>query len=271
MQLAIGENAWWGTSVDRVEGIKATSEIGFDGYSIFPVDLTPQLRRSMREVLNSSKMVPSTFTTVVTSLADWNADVRKFTVNWAKNQVDIGYDFGFKIMIMVPGEYVWAKQEIDPKVQWNWLLEGVREIADYAKSLGIVIGLEAETPPYSMLRTVDTLVKFVDDAQHPAVMANVDTVHMFVLGDSPQEMKRLKGKLVDVHLADTNEKVHHHHPPGSGIIPLREYIKALKEIGFEGPINVEIEWTPYPDKIHEWVRDAYTASTKMFEELGIPR
>ncbi len=269
MELSISENAWWGTAVDRVGGIRVAKDCGFDSYCIFTVDLTPQLKRSMREALQETGLTCSNFTVVLTSLIDLNAEIRRLTINWAKRQVDIGYDFGSAKQILVPGEYVWERQEVDPKVQWGWAVEGIREIADYAHGLGIETGLEFETPKHNIINSVETLSKMLDDIGRPYVKGNVDFVHMYVVGDAPETLTKLKGRLLNVHFADCKGRVHAHWPPGSGVVPLREYLSALKGIGYTGAIQMELEWSPEPAKIVDWVRDGYVSTARMMRELGM--
>jgi D-psicose/D-tagatose/L-ribulose 3-epimerase len=269
VELSISENAWWGTAIDRVEGIRVAKRCGFDSYCIFTVDLTPQLRRKMRKTLQETGLPCSNISVVLTSLIDLNSEIRRLTIDWAKRQVDIGYDFGTTKQILVPGEYVWERQEVDPKVQWGWAVEGIREIADYANGLGIETGLEFETPKHNIINSVDTLVKMLDDIDRPYVKGNVDFVHMYVVGDAPETLQKLKGRLLNVHFADCKGRVHAHWPPGAGVVPLKEYLAALKDIGYTGAIQMELEWSPEPAKIVEWVKDGYDSTARMMRELGM--
>jgi D-psicose/D-tagatose/L-ribulose 3-epimerase len=271
MKLALNENTWWGTSIDRAEGIRLAKRFGFDAYGVFMQDITPQLKKRMRETLQEVGLPVSTSLTVAPSLGDWNTEIRRMTVQWAKTQMDTGYDLGSKIMIVVPGEYLWEKQEIKPEVQYGWVIEGLRELGDYARSLDMRIGLECETPTYNMLRTIDDLVRMIHDAAHPAIKANVDLVHMFVVGDTPASMEKLKSDLINVHVADCHGRRHAHHPPGRGVVPLKEDLKTLKRMGFGGALEVELEWSPEPEKINEWVEEGYSTTARLMSELQIKR
>jgi D-psicose/D-tagatose/L-ribulose 3-epimerase len=269
MKLGLVENAWWGTKVDRVTGIKIARAYGFDNYSILMQDMTPRLRRRMRKTLEDEGLPVSSFLSVATSLEDWNTDIRRYTVEWLKGQIDVGYDFNARTMILVPGEYIWAKQEIKPEVQWRWTVESLREVGDHAKSLDIEIGLECETPKHNMLRTIDDLVRMIKDVRHPAIKANVDLVHMYVVGDEPKDLEKLKGKLLNVHLSDCHARRHEHSPPGRGAVPLMDDLKTLKKLGFDGTLDLELEWCPEPDRVREWVKEGYVETARMMEGLKI--
>lgn len=269
MELSVSENAWWGTAIDRVKGIRVAKQCGYDSYCVFTTDLTPQLRRSMRDAMREEGLPCSNFTVVVTSLIDLNAEIRRMTIDWAKRQADIGFDFGSSKMILVPGEYVWEEQEVPPKVQWDWAVEGIREIADYADSLGIKTGLEFETPKHNIINSVESVVRMLDDVGRQYVQGNLDFVHMYVVGDGPEAVSKLKGRLLNVHFADCKGRKHAHWPPGSGVVPLKEYLAALRSIGYQGAIQMELEWSPEPAKIVEWVQDGYNSTAKMMKELGM--
>jgi D-psicose/D-tagatose/L-ribulose 3-epimerase len=269
MKLGLVENAWWGTKIDRITGIKIAKEYGFDNYAILMQDMTPRLRRRMRKTLENEGLPVSSFLSVATSLEDWNREIRRYTVEWLKRQIDIGYDFDAKTLILVPGEYIWAQQEIRPEVQWEWAVDGLREVGDHAKSLGIEIGLECETPKHNMLRTIDDLVRIIKDARHPAIKANVDLVHMYIVGDEPRSLEKLRGKLLNVHVSDCHGRKHAHLPPGRGVVPLGEALTMLKKMAFNGTLDVELEWSPQPDRIKEWVKEGYDETAKLMDELKI--
>jgi D-psicose/D-tagatose/L-ribulose 3-epimerase len=269
VRLGLAENAWWGTPVDRVTGIKLAKQFGFDTYCVLTWGLNPQLKKEMRSMLREVELPVDSFFVLATSLVDPNIEVRRFTIEFLKRQVDVGYDFDSKTMLLVPGEYLWEKGEVKPEVQWSWLVEGTREVADYASGLGIDIALECETPPYNILRSFDDMLRLIREANHPSIKANIDTVHAFVVGDSPGSIERLAGRIASVHLCDTNERRHAHYPPGRGIAPLKEDLEALKKVSYSGSVNLELENAPEPEKIVEWVVEGYRATDGLMTELNI--
>ena len=274
MQLALTENAWWGTSVDRVEGIKIAHEIGFDSYAIFTQDVqgrsfTPEVKKQMRDAMNEFGFPCVSVCTILNSMIDWNADIRKATIKWAKDQIDTGYDFGSKKMIVVPTEYLWEKAEVKPEVQWGYAVDALRELGDYARSLGVEIGLESEPYKNNLINNIDSQLSFLNAVGHASVKANVDFVHMHVVHDPPSSMQKLGDRIINVHLADTNGPNHAHYVPGSGVVPIREDLEVLKKIGSNPSIGIEIENLPEPEKIHYSVKQAYEASAKIMDELGV--
>ena len=269
MKLGLIENCWWNSSVDPVEGIKIAKEMGFNSYDIFLFNTSVQTRRAQREAFREFEMPCSSFIVAANGLTDFVPEARKFTVQYVKQQIEIGYDFRSPTMVLVLGNYVYEKREFKPEEQWNWALEGVREIADYSKSLGIEIALEYVPYVFYLLDSVDHMTKFIADANHSAVKANADLSHLFLMGDAPESLENLRGKIINIHFSDCDGKVHGDLPPGRGAVPLRKYLKVLKDIGVSCPVSIELQWPSDPVQIRSWVFEAYSETDKMLRELGL--
>jgi len=63
--------------------------------------------------------------------------------------------------------------------------------------------------------------------------------------------------------------VHNDWPPGMGSAPLDKYLKVLHEVGYNEVISIELEFAKNPDKIVEWVTDAYKGANKIMQELNL--
>jgi D-psicose/D-tagatose/L-ribulose 3-epimerase len=113
--------------------------------------------------------------------------------------------------------------------------------------------------------------KFLNDVDHPAVKANADVSHLHVRKIPPGELGKLKEEIVSVHFSDNDGKVHGDLPPGKGNAPLKEYLKILKEMNFNGVVSIELEYCPNPDTVVDWVKEAYVSTVRMMDELGISR
>ncbi len=172
-------------------------------------------------------------------------------------------------MVLVLGSYSYEQREFKPELQWNWALAGVREIADYCRSLGIEIALEYVPYRLYLLNSVAEMCRFIGEVDHPSVKANADISHLYLMGDAPRSLERLRGKVINVHFSDCDGKVHGDLPPGRGVVPLKDYLVSLKETGVVCPVSIELQWPDDPRKIREWVTEAYTQTSRMMNELGI--
>jgi sugar phosphate isomerase/epimerase len=113
------------------------------------------------------------------------------------------------------------------------------------------------------------MVRFVDECNHPRVRANIDVSHLVLADASPLEVAKLKGKAIHVHISDCDGKVHGDLPPGRGVVKFAPYLQAIKELGIDGSVSIELEYSPDPSKIVQWVEEAYTATDKLMRQVGL--
>ena len=43
----------------------------------------------------------------------------------------------------------------------------------------------------------------------------------------------------------------------------------IKALGIDGAISIELEYSPEPSKITEWVDEAYTATDRLMRQVGL--
>ena len=158
---------------------------------------------------------------------------------------------------------------IPPEEQWQTGVGHLRNLADRAAELGLEIAIELEPFPLSLVNNVDTMVRFLDDVAHPAVKANIDVSHLVLADVAPEELRRLKGRTAHVHISDCDGKVHGDLPPGRGVVSFEPYLREIKDLEIDGVVSVELEYSPEPDRIVEWVEEAYTATDRLMRDVGL--
>src|SRR5207253_4870 len=119
-------------------------------------------------------------------------------------------------------------------------VRNVRELGKYAADLGLQIALELEPFKLSLVRDVDSMVRFLDDVDHAAVKANIDVSHLALSGVRPEELRRLKGKAIHVHFSDCDGKVHGDLPPGRGVVNFAPYLQEIRALGIDGTVSIEL-------------------------------
>jgi sugar phosphate isomerase/epimerase len=206
---------------------------------------------------------------VAVGLVDFNPSVRRFHVQRVRAYLDLAYEYEAKNVLLVLGEYIWNQEVIPPEEQWRTGVETVRELAKYAQDLGLVLALELEPFKLSLVNSVDTMVRFLDDVNHPGAKANIDVSHLQLSGVKPEELRRLKGKATHVHISDCDGKVHGDLPPGRGVVNFEPYLREIKALEIDGAISIELEYSPQPERIVEWVEEAYRETDKLLQKLGL--
>lgn len=271
MKLGLINSAWLGTSVGTAHGIQLTKEIGFDCIDIFadPLETTPQELRILQETCANNDLPVVSTVCCALGIADFNDAVRRFHIERAKRFLDLGYALRGKNLLLVAGEYIWNQEVIAPKDQWNWAVEGVRDVGVYAGELGLEIALEIEPFALSIVNTVDKMDGFLTEVGLPQVKANVDISHLALARDQAEKIAKLSGRIAHVHISDCDGIKHGDLPPGRGVVDFPPYLQALANAGFTGTISIELEYSPEPEKIVDWVREAYGATSSIMNGLGI--
>src|SRR3954464_1231279 len=259
MRLGLINSAWVQANQPTVYGLQKTKEIGFDTVDIFvdPLDIDIRERRLIKRECDRLQLPIISIACVAVGLIDFNPSVQRFHLDRVKKYLDLAYEYEAKNVLLVLGEYIWEQQVIPPVEQWQTGVRNLRELGKYAADLGVQIALELEPFELSLVNNVESMVRFLDDVNHPAVKANIDVSHLQLSGTAAEELRRLEGKAIHVHLSDCDGKVHGDLPPGRGIVNFAPYLREIKALGLQGAISVELEYAPRPDRIIDWVREAY--------------
>jgi sugar phosphate isomerase/epimerase len=271
MKLGLINSAWAQAGRDTSFGIQMTKKLGFDSIDIFtdPLDIDVRERLRIKRECDRAGLPIISVACVAVGLVDFNPSVQRFHLQRCRAFLDLVYEFDAKNLLLVLGEYIWEQQVIPPKEQWEIAVKNLRELGKYAADLGVQIALELEPFKLSLLNNVDNMVRFIDDVNHPAVRANIDVSHLQLAHVPPQELRRLKGKAIHVHISDCDGKVHGDLPPGRGVVDFVPYLQEIKALGIDGAISIELEYSPEPDKIVDWVREAYESTDELLRQTGL--
>lgn len=271
MKLGLINSAWVQADQPTVFGLRKTKELGFDCIDIFadPLDLDVCERRRIKDECDVLDLPIVSIACVAVGLIDFNGSVQRFHLERCKRYLDLVYEYQAKNLLLVLGEYIWNQEVIPPAEQWKTAIDNCRRLGDYAQHLGVEIALELEPFPLSLLNNVDNMVRFIDDCGHPAVRANIDISHLCLAKVPPEELRRLQGKAIHVHISDCDGIKHGDLPPGRGVVPFAPYLDEIKRLGIDGAISIELEYSPEPDRIVQWVTEAYRETDKLMRAAGL--
>jgi D-psicose/D-tagatose/L-ribulose 3-epimerase len=273
MKLGLINSAWSPAGRGTAFGLRKSKEIGFDTIDITaeadPLVIDAKERRLIRETCAKLELPIISVCCVALGLTDFNPAVQRWHVDRAKRYLDMVYEFGGRNLLLVLGEYVWMQQVIPPAAQWEFAVNNVRELGQHAAGLGLEIVMELEPFKLSLLNSVGAMVRFLRDVNLPnTVRANCDISHLHLVRAPVSDVKKLKGLIAHVHLSDCDGKVHGDLPPGRGVTPIKKYLAAIRDTGYDGVVSIELEFSPQPDKIIEWVTEAYRETDKIMQSLG---
>lgn len=271
MKLGIINSAFAQAGVDTETGLHHIADIGFDCVDIFTeaVGISDQEVKVVAKTCEERGLEITSVVVVAAGMADFNEPVRRFHIDRCKRFVDLARQWSASNVLLVLGEYMWQREVIPPEAQWEWAIAGCRELGDYAMKAGVEIALELEPFRLSLLNDVDSMLRFITECDHESIKANIDISHLVLADVSPRELHRLKGFAAHVHISDCDGKVHGDLPPGRGVVKFLPYLQAIKELGMDGAISIELEYSPDPSRIVEWVREAHDKTAELMDMVGL--
>src|SRR5262245_55174114 len=271
MELGMISSTWLGTKVGRLDGIRQAKQIGFDTYDIFedPLDLTAAEREEIKKTCEEVGLPIRSVVCVAFGLVDFNPSVQRFTLDRIKAYVDQGAYLDARNVLLVVGEYYWDGEVFPRDAIWDMAKQAVKSAGEYAQTKGLEIVLELEPFTEALLKDVDELVRFVKEVDHSAIRANADISHLHLSNASFEDVSKLTGLIGHIHLSDCDGKVHGDLPAGMGVTPIKEYLAAIRDTGYDGTVSIELEYSPDPDKIVEWAQQAYDGTATIMRDLGV--
>lgn len=123
---------------------------------------------------------------------------------------------------------------------WQRLVEGLREVVDYASGREVAIGFEPE--PGMAIDTMSSFEQLCAQLQRPQPGLTLDIGHLHCLGETPiaDQIRKFAAQLVNVHIEDMCTGIHEHLMFGEGEIDFPPVLAALAEVGYAGGIHVEL-------------------------------
>ncbi len=132
--------------------------------------------------------------------------------------------------------------------------EMVRRVADHAATRGQTFALETGQEPAHVLQ------RFLKDVERTNVGINFDPANMILYGtgDPIEALKILGPQVLSVHAKDGDwpprgkpDALGTERPLGHGSVDVPLFVKALKEVGFRGPLNIEREAENQEERISD--------------------
>lgn len=271
MRLGLINSAWAQAGKDTAWGIQKTRELGFDCIDIFtdPLDIDIRERQLIRRECRKAELPIVSVCCVATGLIDFNPSVQRFHLDRCRSFLDLCYELEADNLLLVLGEYIWNQEVIPPQEQWKTGIENCRRLADYAERLGLKIALELEPFALSLVNNVTNMVRFLEDAGHPALCANLDISHLHLAHVPASEVAALRDHAIHIHISDCDGKKHGDLPPGRGVVDFGPYLSAIREMDYRGTMSIELEYSPEPSQIEAWVREAHDATRSLMKAAGL--
>jgi sugar phosphate isomerase/epimerase len=254
-------------AIRRVAGLgfKAIELIGWN-----PEYLTEYYTREkiadLKACLETEGIMISQFVHTPHDLSHQDKAQRDIAVGHWRRAVDIGTALGSRIINMVsahpfglrdnheipritskPLVQKYATRDIPSGLDWDKNFEdyvsSLKACAKVCEDAGVMMSVEPHPGRY--LANHDGALRLLEHVDSPAMGINFDPSHTFPIGDFPNiTVYRLNRHIIHVHASDNDAVTNVHWRPGMGKIDWLAMFQALKDVGFDGVVSIELEDVP---------------------------
>ena len=180
-----------------------------------------------------------------TSLTDPKKTVREKAKRITRKLIDVAKWLGQDAVLVVPGAVDVFFNPDAPVVPydavWDRSLEALKELAPYAEEAGVHICVENVWNKF-LLSPLE-MRQFVDEINSPYVGCYFDAGNVMLLGYPQHWIPILGSRIKRVHIK--GYQTGDHTVSGfvdllKGNVPWKEVMKALRKVGYDGPITAEM-------------------------------
>jgi len=169
------------------------------------------------------------------NLPSGSEQIRANTVQYIKDCLTMVKELDGEILTIVPGTVGKVNPDATPEEEWQWAVEGMKEVDMWSKQEGVRICVEPinRFETYFCSRANQALA--LAEATSPECGVCLDAFHINIEEVDPYEAIRKVGdRLTDFHVADTNRFA-----CGWGHWDWTKVVGTLKSIGYDGALTVE--------------------------------
>jgi sugar phosphate isomerase/epimerase len=280
MKLAFSTNAYLKYSFP--EAVRRLAAIGYPGVEImadvphaWPACLLEEQKQAIRQELAAHGLAISNVNAfMMNAISDarqryWHPSwiepdrhYRQVRIDHTRRALTLARELGAPCITTEPGG------PLERGGSWSAALrlfvEGLKPVLEHAEKEGVRLLIEPE--PDLIIERADQFEELMKHLDSPAVGLNFDIGHFYCVGDEPAPtVRRLAKYIRHFHLEDiAATRVHHHLVPGEGAIDFRATLRAIRDIGYDGWVTIELY--PYVDDPDAAAWTAFERVTKILAE-----
>ncbi|MGD2151331.1 MAG: sugar phosphate isomerase/epimerase family protein [Desulfobacterales bacterium] len=227
--------------------LEAISELGFD-YLELTMDpprahysIIRQQKKGLLKALERKKMKLVCHLPSFVYTADLNHALREASLNEVLKSLEVAAELGCLKAVLHPS-YILGLGIFVMDQARKYALESLEAIMEKADQLDLLLCLENLFPKtHSLVEPEDFAEIFV---KFPNLKMTLDTGHAHIEDTEGKRavkfIERFPDRIDHIHVSDNLREADNHLPVGAGTVNFSEIIKALKGIGYDDTITLEV-------------------------------
>ncbi len=222
---------------------------GYDAIEIAPftvakyvTEISAEKRREIREAAERTGIAVSGIHWVLVQadgmyLTHPDESIRAKTADYFCELVKFCDDIGGKYIINGSPKQRNIMDSVTKEQAWQWSQDVFRPAVKLAEEKGITICFEPLAPSETnFINTAEEAIRYAKEFNSPAMSIILDVKAMCSEGTPiPEIIRASKGNFAYFHANDANLK-----GPGFGDVDFKPIAAALKEVGYDGYVSVEV-------------------------------
>ncbi|MDL2205299.1 sugar phosphate isomerase/epimerase [Eubacteriales bacterium OttesenSCG-928-N13] len=285
------------------EAVKTIGEMGFDGLELIAFtaeDLneyyTTERNKNLKAMIDGYGMQLSEFILyayAVVGLIDPNPQKRQQAIDIFHRGLDVAAELGTDIINTVsnwpveltapisypplsihpympgfknfePKHTLSMPQNYDAPGLWDRYLESVAKLVALCEQYKIRFAMEGHANV--VMGTTDAMLRAFDRVPSPYFGTNFDAAWQMMQREYlPWAVYKLRERIFHVHLRDTDGMLCYSYPVGQGVIDWNGFVRALKEVGYNGFLSMELGGLANPQK---YVKESLDYMRRILKEEG---
>ena len=247
MAMKKGVNAWIYPSNFKIDKIlEVSAQIGFEGVELnLDEESLKMPKKEIKAIAEKAASLGLELPSLCSglfwkyNLASQDEKIRAKGTDIIKKGCEFAADIGALVLLVVPAV---ALPEVTYLQMWDWSRQSILKAIPKAEACGVTIGIENVWNKF--LYSPLEFKRFIEEFSSPNVKAYFDVGNMHFLSFSEQWIRYLSGLMACVHIKDFHRPTMQFKPLLEGDVQWSEVMKALRETGYDGFLNVEL--SPYP-------------------------
>jgi L-ribulose-5-phosphate 3-epimerase len=187
------------------------------------------------------------------TLLDEHPSRRRRREEFLERAIDIATDLG------APAVSLWSGTTpagSSTEVVMTRLIGSLERLVEYAGVRGVALALEPE--PGMLIASMADFGRVLAQVKHPALKLTLDVGHAHLTEDASigDVVRRFAPHLANVHLEGMTRPQHDHLVPWEGELDVGAALRALAEVGYEGPATFEL--SRHSHEVVDVARRAFT-------------
>jgi sugar phosphate isomerase/epimerase len=283
IRLAFSTNAY--LRFPFAEAAARIAAIGYHGLELmadvphaWPAGLLPGAKQGILDAMTAGKLAFSNVNAFMMnavadprqpywypSFIDPDPHYRQIRIDHTRRALSLCAELGAPHITTEPGGPIAEGQSRQEAI--DLFVEVLKPLAEHAHKVGVLLLIEPE--PGLLLETTDQYLEVAERLNAPSVGLNFDIGHAFCVSeDLPAAVRKLAPQIRHFHVEDiAATRVHHHLVPGTGAIDFAEVFAAVKAIGYDGWVTVELY--PFVDDPDAAARAAFDHLTPVLARAGL--